>query len=106
MAKHLEKVVPGEWAHMLASDSEAYFGRVRRARDLADEVVVGEVARDHSENGGITLSVAAQWEAAYGNSTSAREMATKAYRLAPTSLAVGAEAAFAFALAGDTARAL
>jgi tetratricopeptide (TPR) repeat protein len=49
--------------------------------------------------------IAAQREAAYGNAAEAQRSATKALKLAPTSQGVEVEAALAFAMAGDTARA-
>src|SRR5229473_5368926 len=50
-------------------------------------------------------AIAAQREAAYGYAAAARKSAAEALNLAPTSPAVGSEAALAFAMAGDTARA-
>jgi hypothetical protein len=50
-------------------------------------------------------AIAAQREAAYGNATKARQEAADALNLAPASQAVEAEAALAFALAGELARA-
>ena len=44
-------------------------------------------------------------EAAYGNAAEARQSAAEALKLAPTSQGVESEAALAFAMAGDTARA-
>jgi tetratricopeptide (TPR) repeat protein len=44
-------------------------------------------------------------QAAYGNAAEARQSATEALKLAPTSQGVEVEAALAFAMAGDTARA-
>ncbi|HEX8800077.1 MAG TPA: hypothetical protein VF772_15765, partial [Terriglobales bacterium] len=105
MARYLRLNGEGPSARTLASDSEAYFGRVHTARALVDEATAGNISEDQSENGAITLSVAAQWKAAYGNPAAGREMATKAINLVPNSPSAGAEAALAFALAGDTARA-
>jgi eukaryotic-like serine/threonine-protein kinase len=48
---------------------------------------------------------AAVQQAAYGNPAEARQSAADALKLAPTSQGVESEAALAFALAGDTARA-
>jgi hypothetical protein len=48
---------------------------------------------------------AALQRAAYGNPTEARQSAAEALKLAPTSQGVEVEAALAFAMAGDTARA-
>src|ERR1039458_2634304 len=57
------------------------------------------------ETGGIWQAVAAQREAGYGNHAEARQLAAEALKLAPTSRSVESEAALAFAVAGDLARA-
>jgi tetratricopeptide (TPR) repeat protein/predicted Ser/Thr protein kinase len=89
----------------LASDTEAYAGRVRKARELNQRAVDSAVRADNKETGAVRQAIAAQWEAAYYNATKARQTAAEALRLAPTSQAVESEAALAFAMAGDTARA-
>ncbi|MBV9342237.1 MAG: hypothetical protein JO159_15300 [Acidobacteria bacterium] len=88
-----------------ASDSEAYAGRLGKARELIKQAV--DVARrtDDKERGAIVQAIAAQREAAFGYSVEARRKATEALKLAPTSRAVQSEAALAFALADDSARA-
>ena len=60
---------------------------------------------DSKETGGIWQANAALQQAAYGNTTEARHSAAEALKLAPASPGVQSEAALAFALAGDTARA-
>ena len=50
-------------------------------------------------------AIAAQREAAYGNAKEARQAAAGAFKLVPTSKGVEVEAALAFAMASDTARA-
>ena len=89
----------------LASDTEAYVGHLGRARELTKRAVDSAVRADNKENGAVYLAIAAQREAAYGNTTEARQSATEALRLAPASQGVESEAALAFAMAGDTARA-
>ena len=89
----------------LASDTEAYAGHLAKARELGKRAVDLAIHRDFREFGAGVHSIAAQREAAYGNGAEARRRATEALKLAPTSLAVEAEAAFAFAMAGDAARA-
>ena len=54
---------------------------------------------------GLPCIGAAQREAAYGNAAEARQIAAEALKLAPRSQGVESEAALAFAMAGDTARA-
>ena len=89
----------------LASDTEAYSGHVQKARELTTRAVELALRADDKEGGAIDLAIAAQREAAYGNATDARKDATEALKLAPTSQGAEAEAALAFAMAGDTARA-
>ena len=62
--------------------------------------------RLHSkEDGAIWQSNAALQQAAYSSTIEARQTAAAALKLAPTSQGVESEAALAFAMAGDTARA-
>jgi eukaryotic-like serine/threonine-protein kinase len=89
----------------VASDTEAYGGHLREARELTKRAVDSAVRADSKENGAIWQAIAAQREAAYGNATEARQSAAEALKLAPTSQGVESEAALAFAMAGDTARA-
>src|SRR6202030_2099831 len=89
----------------LASDTEAYSGHVGRARELTKRAVESAIRADSKETGAIFQAIAAQWEAAYGNATEARQSAAEALKLAPTSQGVEVESALAFAMAGDTARA-
>jgi len=62
------------------------------------------IRADSKETGAVWQAIAAQWEAAYGNATEARQSAAEALKLAPASPGVDVEAALAFAMAGDTAR--
>jgi serine/threonine protein kinase/tetratricopeptide (TPR) repeat protein len=89
----------------LASDTEAYAGHVGKARELTKRAVESAIRADSKENGAIFQAIAAQWEAAYGNATEARQPAAEALKLASASQGVESEAALAFAMAGDTARA-
>src|SRR5439155_17104987 len=63
------------------------------------------IRADSKENGAIFQANAALQQAAYGNTIESRQSATEALKLAPASQGVGVEAALAFAMAGDTARA-
>jgi eukaryotic-like serine/threonine-protein kinase len=89
----------------LASDTEAYAGHLAKAGELTRQAE-GAAIRSNSkgEDAAIWQAIAAQREAAYGNPTQARESAAAALKL-PGSQGGEAEAAFAFAMAGDTARA-
>jgi tetratricopeptide (TPR) repeat protein len=89
----------------LASDTEAYGGHLGKARELTKRAVDSAVRADSKENGAILQANAALQQAAYGNTTEARQSAAEALKLAPTSQGVEVEAALAFAMAGDTARA-
>jgi Tfp pilus assembly protein PilF len=89
----------------LASDTEAYAGHLSNARELTKRAVDSAIRADSKENAAIFQAIAAQREAAFGNAAEARQSATEALKLAPASQGVEAEAALAFAMAGDTARA-
>jgi len=89
----------------LASDTEAYGGHLAKARELTKRAVESAIRADSKESGAIWQAIAAQKEAAYGNVILARQSATAALKLAPTSQGAESEVALAFAMAGDTARA-
>ncbi len=89
----------------LASDSEAYVGHLGKARELSKRAVDSAVRADSKESGAVYEANAALQQAAYGNITEARQSAADALKLAPGSQGVESEAALAFAMAGDTARA-
>ena len=89
----------------LAADTEAVRGHLSKARELTNKAVDSAIKADSKETGAISLAIAAQREAACGNATEARKMAVEALRLSPSSQGVEAEAALAFALSGDSARA-
>ncbi|MGA3090364.1 MAG: protein kinase [Terriglobales bacterium] len=89
----------------LASDTEAYEGHLRKARAQSKRAVDSAVRADNKEAGAIRQAIAAQREAAYGNVRAALQTAAKALKLAPSSQGVESEAALAFAMGGDIARA-
>jgi DNA-binding winged helix-turn-helix (wHTH) protein/tetratricopeptide (TPR) repeat protein len=89
----------------LASDTEAYYGRLSKARKLTKRAVESAIRADNNENGAVWLATAAQREAAFGNPAEARQAAAEALKLAPASMGAEAEASLAFAMAGDTPRA-
>jgi serine/threonine protein kinase/tetratricopeptide (TPR) repeat protein len=88
-----------------ASESEAFTGHVGKARELIRRAVDSAVRVDNKETGAIFLAIAALQEAAYGNTPEAGQSAAEALKLVPTSEYTEGEAALAFAMAGDTARA-
>jgi tetratricopeptide (TPR) repeat protein len=89
----------------LASDTEAYGGHLRKARELTKRAVDSAIRADSKESGAIWQANAAIQQAAYGNGPEARQTAATALKLAPASQGAEAEAALAFAMAGDTTRA-
>ena len=89
----------------LASDTEAYAGRLGKARELTKRAADSAVRADSKETGAIWLENAALREAAFGNLTDAKQAAAEGLKLVPTSQAVEVEAALAYAMAGDAARA-
>jgi hypothetical protein len=89
----------------LASDTEAFFGRVGESRKLTKRVLDSAIRADTKETGAIQQAIAAQREAAYGMAAKARPLAAEAMKMAPASQGTEVEAALAFALAGDEARA-
>ncbi len=89
----------------LASDTEAYSGHLGKARELTKRAVDSAIRVDSKETGAIWQANAALQQAAYGNAAEARQSAAEALKLAPASQGGGVEAALAFAIAGDTARA-
>ena len=89
----------------LASDTEAYAGHLRKAREVTNQSVGSAIRAGDKESGAIWQENAALRDAAYGNAAEARASAAEALKLAPGSQGAEAEAALAFAMAGDTARA-
>jgi eukaryotic-like serine/threonine-protein kinase len=89
----------------LASDTEAYTGHLRRARELTRQAVDSAIHADSRETGGVWQEIAAQREAVFGNITEAKRAAAEGLKIAPDSYETQAEAALAYALAGDSERA-
>ncbi|HEV3308167.1 MAG TPA: tetratricopeptide repeat protein, partial [Candidatus Sulfotelmatobacter sp.] len=89
----------------LHSDTEAYAGHLGKARELTKRSVDSAIRADSKENGAIWQENSAVREAAYGDTAEARRTAGEGLKLAATSQGVESEAALAFAMAGETARA-
>jgi serine/threonine protein kinase/Flp pilus assembly protein TadD len=89
----------------LASDTAAYAGHLGKARELTRRAVDSAIQSDSKENGAIWQAIAAQREAAFGYDVEARQQVVEALKLAPASEGAEAEAALAFAIAHDAARA-
>jgi tetratricopeptide (TPR) repeat protein len=88
----------------LGSDTEAYAGHLRKARDLTQRAIDFALRADSKENAAIWQGNAALREAAFGNPTEARQAADKSLKLAAASQGAQTEAALALAMAGDTTR--
>jgi eukaryotic-like serine/threonine-protein kinase len=89
----------------LASDTEAYAGRARKARELKQQAVESAMRADNKEGAAVYQANFALQQAAYGNAQEAQQTAAEALRLTPSIPGVAAESALAFAIAGGTARA-
>jgi tetratricopeptide (TPR) repeat protein/predicted Ser/Thr protein kinase len=89
----------------LASDTESYGGHLNKARELTRQSVESALRADSKEAGMIWQENAAVREAAFGNAAEAKQSAGEGLKLTPSSQSVAVEAALAYALAGDTARA-
>jgi tetratricopeptide (TPR) repeat protein len=89
----------------LASDTKAYGGRLAEAQELTKWAVDSAIRADDKETGATWQANAPLQQAAYGNAAEARRSAQRALSLAPASRGPKVEAALAFAMSGDTARA-
>jgi tRNA A-37 threonylcarbamoyl transferase component Bud32/Tfp pilus assembly protein PilF len=94
---------PGAEDQMLSveSDTEAWFGRLGKARDLSQRAVASARRNDQGESAALWQANAAIREALFGNIDVARRNAAAAVALAPGSRAAEPQAALAYALAGD-----
>ena len=89
----------------LDSDSDAYAGHLGKARERTKQAVDSAIRADSRETGAIWWENAALREAGFGNSGEAKQAAAEGLKLYPASQGVQVEAALAYAMAGDTARA-
>lgn len=89
----------------LDSDSEAYVGHLAQARELTKRSVASAIQADSKESGAVWEENAALREAAFGNFSDAKQAAADGLKLTPKSQSVDVEAALAYAMAGDIARA-
>jgi eukaryotic-like serine/threonine-protein kinase len=83
------------------SDTEAYHGRLAKARDLSQHAVDSAKSNDAKETAAIWAVNQALREAEFGNATQARQFASAALALAPLGRDVQLLAALALARAGD-----
>jgi eukaryotic-like serine/threonine-protein kinase len=89
----------------LESDTEAWSGRLGKARELSRQAIESARRSDEKEPAALWQANAAIREALFGNADAARQNAAAAVALAPGSRDVEAQAALAYALAGDSAHA-
>ncbi len=89
----------------LESDTEAWFGKLRKARELSRQAVENARSSDEKEPAALWQANAAIREALFGNTRVGRENAAGVTPLAPGSRDAEAQATLAYALLGDTAHA-
>jgi eukaryotic-like serine/threonine-protein kinase len=96
---------PGEEDQMFSShaDTQAYYGRLEKARDLARRASDSAVRSDAKETGAQWLAFQGLREAELGNVAAARQAVTRALALAP-GRDVRVAAALALARIGETAQ--
>jgi serine/threonine protein kinase/Flp pilus assembly protein TadD len=94
---------PGEEDQVLTlhADTQAYYGRLEKARDLARRATDSAVRADAKETGAQWLAYHALREAEMGNVTAARQSVTRALALAP-GRDVKVLSALALARSGET----
>jgi len=69
----------------MQADTEAFFGRLRKARELSRRAVASAQTAELAEPAAIWQGLAALREAAFGNKEQARNDAGEVLRLAPNS---------------------
>jgi DNA-binding winged helix-turn-helix (wHTH) protein/tetratricopeptide (TPR) repeat protein len=89
----------------LQSDTEAYTGHQRKARELARRGVESALRGDMKETAAGVLVNAAAREVVFENPAQARQAAAEALKLAPTSQIAEIVGALTFAMVGDSDRA-
>ena len=94
-----------DWMLSLESDTEAWSGRLGKARELSRLAVESARRNDAKETAALWQANAAIREALFGNADVARQNAGAAVVLAPGSHDAEAQAALGYALAGDAAHA-
>jgi tetratricopeptide (TPR) repeat protein/predicted Ser/Thr protein kinase len=89
----------------LESDTEAWSGRLGKARELSRQATESARRSDEKEPAALWQANAAMREALFGNTDAARQNAAAAVALAPGSRDAEPQAALAYALAGHAAKA-
>ncbi len=88
----------------MQADTEAFFGRLRKARELSRRAVASAQTAELAEPAAIWQGLAALREAAFGNKEQARNDAGEALLLAPNSRDAQTLAALVLARAGEAQR--
>jgi Tfp pilus assembly protein PilF len=94
-----------DWLLSLESDTEAWSGKLGKARELSRQAIESARRDDEKEPAALWQANAAIREALFGNAEAARQNAAAAVALAPGSHHAQAQTALAYALAGDAAHA-
>jgi eukaryotic-like serine/threonine-protein kinase len=94
-----------DWILSLASDTEAWSGRLGRARELSRQAVETARRSDEKEPAALWQANEAIREALFGNAEAGRKNAAAAVAFASGSHDAEAQAALAYALAGDATHA-
>jgi eukaryotic-like serine/threonine-protein kinase len=90
-----------DWMLSLESDTEAWSGRLKKARELSRQAVETARRSDEKEPAALWQANVAIREALFGNANVARQNAAAPAALAPGSRDAEAQAALAYALASD-----
>lgn len=93
-----------DWLLSTQSDTEAYFGRLKKARDFSERAVESARRADANETAALWRANAALREAEFGNASEARREALAALTMMPGRDVVSV-AALALARAGDVVQA-
>ena len=101
----IEKTGAEDQMFSLESDTEAWSGRLGKARELSRQAVESARRNDEQEAAALWQANAALREALFGNAEAARKNAAAAVALAPGSHLAEEQAALAYALASDAAHA-
>jgi predicted Ser/Thr protein kinase/Tfp pilus assembly protein PilF len=101
----IEKTGAEDQMFSLESDTEAWSGRLGKARELSRQAVESARRHDEKEPAALWQANAALREALFGNAEMARQNATAAVALAAGSHEAEEQAALAYALASDAAHA-
>jgi tetratricopeptide (TPR) repeat protein len=89
----------------LESDTAAYTGHLRKARELTAQAVAAATHAANNENAAMWRANAALRESAFGNFAEAKRLAGGALKVAPESPGVQIEATLALSRSGDNRRA-